>query len=1129
MKKQLLSLMLMLVGTIVWAQSGWTDPSSEYQAQTVVYVTIQANNYDLFYTEEGDVAFPEVGAFIEGELRGWADIDNIIYHPETQAPLFSLRVGGVVGTDEDKEISFRLYDSKTGIVYPLYCEEGGVTWNGDVTPVYPSECFVLTFEPARSVKLYKLEGDVEEEVTELTLYVNEEFLLDGYVAKLVNSDGIPVEVVTEGEWDIQYNPNMPYVSRVESTNGEVVIKGMRETPLSEETGENRFMEGIVNYVIGNFYATIPVRVLPQYIAVTSLDIDDINYYWPGYGRLYLGDDMVTYNNGESFPSNPGVKIISSSNEDVVDIVSNQGLNYKGIGSSVITVAAIDDETITTTFTINILSALEGLHMDGFDADVPYYHYERYSDSEEFLQLPTPIFDWKLNEEGYPIIDELNENYTLSSSDESILQVVETPEAGLQIISLKKGTVTVTYTSEYDRTKTVDLIINITQSPFGVAITKIGNIEIETNTPVEPVVNIAVGQTVSALAQVNPEDADVESFTMEVVDSDDIPLGDDVVVVNDFTLNNGVAELSFTFTAAPNVGSVYVKATVNNDFSHRVRLNVKQSVASIELDYEPGVIWLGADETYTFSISPRVLPEDTSDKSLIVTSSNEDVIVAYEGLDGAYPFEVVGKGSSTLTFTSVDNPSVSVSCEVTVKRKVEELWVEGVEYELYNDGIPTYAFVTIYPSDADFDREKLHYRTEIYSDFNPEGWEFVTIEEGDVMDDALQFIITGRSLCNFAGVVFEYNTTEQEGYESFIQNYQEVCVKERVRFNTGWNWVSFVSAGLSVYEMEGALEEARSQYNLVINDPVWGLFGTLDWMDPYEAYKINMKEEAEVLEYILYEGGYINGDGSVDDKILEHGWNWESYPYEYAYDVEDIFDAAQFSEGDIILSKEDGMVTLIDGVWEGNLTTLRPNQGYLIYSNVESGHETSVTMPNRYTDLEQGFFEDGARARSLHRPVWNYDGSRFANVMAIVGKVNIDDTEDYTIGAFVGDECRGTGKFVNGKAYVTAAGKAGDIVTLRLCNEWTGEYIEVLGEVTFADMAGTAKEPIPFNVVETGVGSLAVATLTIQSNVAYASGDIQVYDIQGKIVAEGYKRVDFGHLSQGVYLVKSGDESRKVVK
>ncbi len=95
MKKQLLTLMLMLVGMAAWAQSGWTDPSSEYQSQTVVYVAIDCGNYDLFNDESGGRAYyPELAAFIGDELREVVVADpSEMVSPEDKTPIYTLRVG----------------------------------------------------------------------------------------------------------------------------------------------------------------------------------------------------------------------------------------------------------------------------------------------------------------------------------------------------------------------------------------------------------------------------------------------------------------------------------------------------------------------------------------------------------------------------------------------------------------------------------------------------------------------------------------------------------------------------------------------------------------------------------------------------------------------------------------------------------------------------------------------------------------------------------------------------------------------------------------------------------------------------------------------------------------------------
>ena len=79
------------------------------------------------------------------------------------------------------------------------------------------------------------------------------------------------------------------------------------------------------------------------------------------------------------------------------------------------------------------------------------------------------------------------------------------------------------------------------------------------------------------------------------------------------------------------------------------------------------------------------------------------------------------------------------------------------------------------------------------------------------------------------------------------------------------------------------------------------------------------------------------------------------------------------------------------------------------------------------------------------------------------------------------------------------------------------------------MAGSVKEPIRFTRGATAIDNVASDALTIQGNVALAAGIVQVYDAQGKMVAEGFQRVDMSHLSSGVYVVKAGNQSRKVIK
>lgn len=1126
MKKQLLTLMLMLVGMTAWAQSGsgWTDPSSpSFTSETVVWLAIDCGDYNMYYYTDGYVSSnyePQIAAFVDGELRDV--VTEYVENQDQKINLYGLRVAGSAD-DDGKEITFKIYDERSGLVYPLTEVDGRkVQHGGEVTLVEPNEHFTFTFTPATSIKLFSKETEITEN-DPIVIRVNEIQSLAGYEAKLYDAQGNEIEVETPGIWDIPYGDNSPYIQKVEPEDGPVSIKGMKESPESEDSGLNMPVR-FGHYVVGSLAVPVWAIVLPEYIPVTSIAIEDVNLYWKGSPEgLSIGDDMVVYNNGESTPTNPGIKIISSSNPDIAEPMRDAYLSCKGIGSSEITVVALDDESANATFTVNVLSGLNGIRIDGENP----YHCMRYTAEEEYLKLPMVSFDWIKGDDGAPVIGDTYkfENYTMTSSNTDVLRI-----DGMEVISLKKGTATVTYTSSYDPTKTAELTVIVGQSLEEVKITKVGATEVNTSPTHETSVDVPVGQEVTAVACISPVDADYNSFILEIVDRDGIPFDEKMVEIGEPVVQDGTCEFTFTFTSVPD-RDVILKAVVDGQWDDRVLLNVINSVVSITPVPEEITLWLTEDEIgqYTGTINVTVLPEDATNKELEVMTSDENIASVELKEDGeGYIYTIHDKGTATITFTSVDKPSVSAECVITVKKKVESLEIEMEEWDLFNDGMSHNASIYIYPADADYDVDKLTARVdnEAKGDIELGDWQFVTVEEYGASDGGKRYGLAGRAICDYARVIFSYDAKEQ-GDEKPIEIWWEGRVLEKIRFDYGWNWISVISAGVSLNEIEPSLDEARSQTQLAIVDPEWGLFGYLDWLYPSEAYKVKIKDEAEVLEYIPMEGGLMNADGSVDDKVLERGWNWESYPYEYEYAVADIFDPEQFVEGDIILSKDDGMATIVDGAWEGNLDMLRYHQGYLIYSTTEG--EKSVTMPNRYSLPQGSHEEDIPRAQRRDRSVWSFDGSRFANTMAIIGQFDIEDAADYTIGAFVGDECRGEGKFVNGRAYITAAGEAGEVVTLRLYNTWTGEYFDVAEEVTFTDLAGSVKAPVSFTRGETAIDNVVSDALTIQGHVATADGTIQVYDVQGKVVVEGFQRVDLSHLNSGVYVVKAGNASRKVIK
>ena len=706
----------------------------------------------------------------------------------------------------------------------------------------------------------------------------------------------------------------------------------------------------------------------------------------------------------------------------------------------------------------------------------------------------------------------NEEFTVESSNPEVAEIIKSDDAGVyQLHAYAPGEVTFTFKSDENPDVAVEYSTVIKRTPTGVKITSIAGQEPSPNG-----MTVAVGQQIEAVAAVDPSDATIESFVMSIVNGDGMPVGEADVEIDEVVLNDSRTEcrITFRFVTVPQ-DRVFVKAAVNETITDQVNLLVVQSVNEIQLSETEKTIWFG-NEQIDFSITAIALPEDATNKNIIV-EVDDNVIVEYLGVGeatGMHNFRTMNKGTATITFTSEDNPSVVAKCVVNVKRKVDEISFDGFNEPLYNDGEAREVMVRFLPEDADFDANALSVRVETTQFSFPGDWSVVEVSKGMEIDNGVRFEFTPKALCQYSDVIFEYDAVSVEGASEVLEVYGMVSVNEKLTLEGGWSWISLTSAGFSLGEIEESLVEARSRQCLAFNDAKWGLFGDLAWLDQSEAYKVKIKDDVDPVTIYPMEG-MMNSDGAINGKEFIKGWNWVSYPYEYRYPVEDIFDAANFAEGDIILSKNDGFVTLTDGAWLGTLIELLPNEGYMIYT----ANAFTCEMPNRFS-LEQGEFEASAGteipapagAAARERSVWVYDGSKFANSMAVIAKVEIENCEDYTIGAFVDDECRGEGRFINGLAFISVAGEADENVTFRLYNKYTGEFVDVDRELQFSGMAGSVKAPVTMGTIEGTTGIDEITDNREQSTV--------IYDISGRKVEQ---------MTEGIYVIKVREGDKIVTK
>ena len=1299
MKKQLLTMLLMMVGMTSLAQSGWSDPSGNYQEQTVVYVTVNCDDYDIY----SSVTEPQVAAFIGDEIRALATSYQMLGNYE----VYALRVGGE-SADNGSVIDFKFYDPVSGLVYPLEMtdeqgEAAEITYQGEYTyqENQSIKLFTGSATPANEMRFtyYDVEhGSIFMNVGDV-MTIEDGGSIEYLFVSPTNGEEIPATTpdVTL-EWDLSSYDNAGNQASHYVSIEENVITALNSTPYGiSVTARAGSLE-------------MPVNILVHQ-PVTEIAIEDADIYL-GVGR-FVPD--VVYNNGESYPTTPGVTF-SVESEEVVRIVDGTTIVPVAKGSVTVTAVADDDPEVTTTFQVNVLSALQEFTYKG---EIEFTIYDENS-KDMMASVNQPIFHWVIDENSGETVIEPNEEYTLASEDESVV-LVEYDDTGTKLVAvtaLKKGETNLVFTSKYDPAKSVKVRTVIKQAVYrvnfltvngenvsgaetrpmadvyvGETVTvvaelnpldadytdfsfhfvtsdgeEIENIEVEVvstkisggqcimdfvfntipdvevcieayadgmisdnvllnvynkvenivvslqdeywidsevgiielkysvepgnvkdeeftvessnpevaeiiksddagvcqlyayapgevtftftftsvdnpdvvveystvikRTPTgvkitsiedqEPSPNgmtVAVGQQIEAVAAVEPSDATIESFVMSIVNGDGMQVGDAEVVVDEVVLNDAKTEckITFRFVTVPQ-DRVFVKAAVNETITDQIPLFVVQSVNEIKLSETEKTIWFG-NELIGFSIAATALPEDATNKNITV-EVDDNVIVEYLGVNeatGMHDFRTMNKGTATITFKSEDNPSVTAQCVVNVKRKVTEIAFDGFNEPLYNDGEAREVMVRFLPEDADFDASALSVRIESTQFSFPGHWSVVEVSEGVPVDNGVMFEFTPMALCQNSNVIFEYDAASVEGSSEMLTTSGMVSVMEKLTLGGGWSWISLTSARFAPEAIKDGFVEARSRTDLVFNDVKWGPFGSLTMFDQSQAYKIKMLDDIDPVTVYATLEGVMNYDGAIESKEFIKGWNWVSYPYEYRYPVKDIFNAANFAVGDIILSKNDGFVTLTDErAWVGTLSELVPNEGYMIYTAKD---EFTCEMPNRFS-LEQGEFEASAGIEipapagvaARERSVWVYDGSRFANSMAVIAKVDVEECEDYTIGAFVDDECRGEGRFINGLAFISVAGEADENVTFRLYNKVSGEFIDLDRELQFSGMAGSVKAPVTMGTIEGTTGI---------DEVKGENGNVKtIYDISGRKVEQ---------MTEGIYVIKVREGDKIVTK
>lgn len=324
----------------------------------------------------------------------------------------------------------------------------------------------------------------------------------------------------------------------------------------------------------------------------------------------------------------------------------------------------------------------------------------------------------------------------------------------------------------------------------------------------------------------------------------------------------------------------------------------------------------------------------------------------------------------------------------------------------------------------------------------------------------------------------------------------------------WAWYTFYNlksewavSDLSEEFFFDQIVDIRSQDATTYYDSSYGYFGDLTSISAYDCVKVKSNLEESTTYYYDSTYGTPTSLTYPTEIVLEPGWNWIPYPYQYPHTLQELATVFPTAEGNRLVTFDSGFAEADGEMWYGDLEQVNYGEGIMLYNVLDE--DVIVRYPRELEFSQPDFSTLGYSPRRIPTSPCHIDSSAFPNNMTVVARLAEPvDNDDLTIAAFVGDECRGAGRVVSYKGeqyfFITIHGKSGERVNFRL-GDGLSEY--PLDETLRFDVAsGSLRQPVIFALPDTFEGISAVITTTAPSD---------IYDLSGRRLGSS--------LSHGLYI------------
>ena len=375
---------------------------------------------------------------------------------------------------------------------------------------------------------------------------------------------------------------------------------------------------------------------------------------------------------------------------------------------------------------------------------------------------------------------------------------------------------------------------------------------------------------------------------------------------------------------------------------------------------------------------------------------------------------------------------------------------------------------------------------------------------------------------------------------------------------GWDWISLYatdkSGSLTLRTPAGWIapmqidnnnyvQEIRSQHELLYKDPETGFFGDIEQLSPSDGmYKVNSHYDASIANQMILNAGYEGLVSSFEQRLplARKGYTWITYPHELNHSLEALapYLLQSAEKGDMIIGR-DMFVVYNGSEWLGaDDCVFEAGKGYIYYT--ESNTPKTINWgPALLAPNIEASTKVQTRGEQDTSSPWTYNPYANPDCMAVIARIKgIEDPQDYSIGAFVDNECRGQSTVsADGLFLVPVSGQSGDYVSFQLYHKPSRSYQMISGKYRFTSHIGSVTSPLMLSSTTTAIRSVGDGILSINvcDDVIMVSGTVgetvlEVIDMQGKcVVASQCTTLSIASLPSGIYIVRVSDGSRQMIK